>query len=344
MNGDDVRAVRFPPGNGYGAAAVNELLDRVAVELDAGRPAGPLIESATFPQRSGYEADAVDWFFGQLLAHPGGPGPAGPSGDPWPQFAVADYFTWSGPGDLARRSAEQPWVARGNYNSQVRKYFEQDCRTAWGDFGQLPGTSLWWGRAGWRRVLRTAEGQTLASLQGNALASLSMQMWSQGSSRFLTISAGGKRFTFQKTGRAQSSSPRAAEIAARSNRDIVGHFAPPGSAGSLANPRELADETGTPILYISGSNSDLNSSACITFPDQRWLRFPVRGTEPGNAIMTAVDEAGNRAVRYRAPGRIGSGIEITVHPHRELTDELVVAIAISAPWLRVYFQRPGGAA
>ena len=49
--------------------------------------------------------------------------------------------------------------------------------------------------------------------------------------------------------------------------------------------------------------------------------------------MTAVDEAGNRAVRYRIPGRLTGGIEITVHPDRELTDELVVAIAISAPWL-----------
>jgi hypothetical protein len=49
----------------------------------------------------------------------------------------------------------------------------------------------------------------------------------------------------------------------------------------LAKPRELVDETGTPILYTSGQNYDNRAWACITFPDGRWLRFLVRGTIPG---------------------------------------------------------------
>jgi hypothetical protein len=332
VNGGDVRAVRFKPGHDYYAAEVNDLLRRVATELDAGRPAGPLIKNATFRGGRGwgwgYDAEAVDWFFDQLLAHQSGTGPAGRGDDPWPDFPVAGYFTWSGPGDLAWPSAEQSRKARGEYESKVRLCFTEDCLNAWRDFGQLPGTYLWWGRAGGRWVLRTAEGQTLFSLR-------------QGYFRD-TVSAGGRRFT---QGRARSSSPDVAEIAARSTRDIEGHFsfaAKERHERRLAHPGEIRDETGTPILYISGASEDSNARACITFPDERWLRFPVRGTGPGNAIMTAVDEAGNRAVRYRAPGKPKDGVEITVHPDRELTDELVVAIAISAPWLRGQFNTPGG--
>jgi hypothetical protein len=52
--------------------------------------------------------------------------------------------------------------------------------------------------------------------------------------------------------------------------------------------------TGTPILYASGQNYNRGAGARITFPDQRWLKFPVRGTERANAIITAVDQAGTR--------------------------------------------------
>ena len=79
MNGDEVRGVRFPRGGGwrparrsaavagYDASQVDDLLRRIAVELDAGRPARPLIMSATFQLADvGYEVDAVDWFLDQL--------------------------------------------------------------------------------------------------------------------------------------------------------------------------------------------------------------------------------------------------------------------------------------
>ena len=115
--------------------------------------------------------------------------------------------------------------------------------------------------------------------------------------------------------------------------------------------RELLDETGMPILYASGRNYDHSALACITFPDQRWLRFPVRGTRQANAIMTAVNQAGNKVARYRVIGMIPgpsaphfSGlwktIEITVHPGQQLTDELALALTISAPWLCSYFDKP----
>jgi len=62
--------------------------------------------------------------------------------------------------------------------------------------------------------------------------------------------------------------------------------------------------------------------------------------------MTAVDDAGNKVVRYRI---IDQGfmlrrniVEITVHPDWRLTEELALALTISAPRLRSYFGRPGG--
>ena len=66
--------------------------------------------------------------------------------------------------------------------------------------------------------------------------------------------------------------------------------------------------------------------------------------------MTAVDQAGDEVARYRIVGsKLGltilwNAIEITVSPSQELTDELVLAIAISAPWLSSYFvsQAEGG--
>jgi hypothetical protein len=108
---------------------------------------------------------------------------------------------------------------------------------------------------------------------------------------------------------------------------------------------ELVNKTGTPILYTSGRNFDRIAGACISFPDERSLRFPVRGTRRANAIMTAVDEAGNSVIRYRlipSPGFILRRriVEIAVHPDWKLTDELVLSIAISAPWVRSYFSEP----
>ena len=62
--------------------------------------------------------------------------------------------------------------------------------------------------------------------------------------------------------------------------------------------------------------------------------------------MTAVDEAGNSVARYRIipPSFFlrRSIVEITVHPGWPLTDELVLAIAISTPWLNSYFSEPRG--
>ena len=320
MNGDEIRDVTFPRGYGcYDAAQVDALLDYLAVELDAGRPVGPRIADATFrrPGRRsrGYDTWPVDWFLDKLRTREER---AGTGADPWRDLAVANHFTRSGPG------------------------LAQECKGAWLGFDQQPGTHLRWVRVGHARwELRTAEQQTMASGPGHPGHS-----WLAPKIVQKIVRVGGRSFTAS----AGSSSQEIPEIVARSARDRDGHFvadAPrqakvgsykPSRVALAAGLSELVDETDTPMLYVSGWHYDRVDEGCVTFPDRRWLRFPVRGTRRSNGIMTAVDEGGNNVARYRVTGRgPATTVEITVHPDWKLTDERVLAIAISAPWLPQYF-------
>jgi DivIVA domain-containing protein len=364
VNGDEIRDVRFLDG-GYDAAQVDDLLRRISVELDEGRPAGPLIAGAAFrpamitPQRAGvmfrrigprgYDTEAVDWFLDQLRGPENYSEPPEMGADPWRDLPVANHFTRSGLGGLAGRSAMPSWQARREQERQDRTYLARECADAWRGFGRQPGTCLRWAWAAPARCeLRTMEAQTIASVRGN-IGSMPTFF------RPKTLRAGQRTFKFKKTAAAESSYP-IAEIAARSAQDGGGRFAaktmsspaPETEAQRWARVRfpELVDAAGTPILYSTGANIYHRARARISFSAQRWLRFPVRGTGKANAIMTAVDQAGNKVARYRIIRRglanWGNIVEITVHPGRKLTDELVLAIAVSAPWLGEYFTSPGG--
>ena len=96
----------------------------------------------------------------------------------------------------------------------------------------------------------------------------------------LSALAGGV-FTFEKIRPERSSLPGFAELVARSERDFDGRFAENRHSWVVRNDpwsgpahlvRGLVDETGTPILYTSGRNFGYRAWACISFPDQRWLR------------------------------------------------------------------------
>jgi DivIVA domain-containing protein len=307
VNGDDVRHARFI-GNGWGydAFEVDDLLRRVADAIDAGQAAGLLRENTTFrlSRSRGYDIDAVDWFFGQLRRREEHSEVAGTSTDPWRDLAVVNHYTLARPSHLADPSARPSWRARRKYMADGRKYLSEDCANAWRDFGQQPGMHLRWGQVAARRYeLRTPERQTIASYHHGSSTDV---RWPERA----TLGTGGRNFALQ---------------------------APPARSLSPADV-EIFDETGTLFFDVSGRNFETRARARVTFPRRRWLKFPVRGTQAANAIMTAVDEAGNKVVRYR----INGPVEIVVHPDRALTDELALAIAISAPWLDLYFQSPHG--
>ena len=264
------------------------------------------------------------------------------SADPWRDLAVENHGVRV---IVTERHArrEQMEQARQDWRRHVQK-----CADEWRDFSQQPGTHLRLVRAGVvRRELRTTEQQTVASLRGlqpNA------------------VSVDGRTFTWKEV--AGSSWLGIAELVRASHQegdrehfllaDAALQQISQGKADSRKPSRfvrgrlnlgELLDETGMPILYTSGTNYSFSAGARITFPDQRWLRFLVRGTGSANAVMTAVDQAGNKIVRYRVIGKLrGTSLwntmEITIHPSQPLADELVLAIAISTPWLDSFVTVP----
>ncbi|HEV2377700.1 MAG TPA: hypothetical protein VGS19_36750 [Streptosporangiaceae bacterium] len=358
MNGDTIRDTRFRLwSGGYEVNEVRDLLNRVAAEIDAGRAAGPLIQSATFRRNWalsrgwGYDVDGVDWFLGQLLACPGDYELSGQSEDPWRGHGVSservdDGFSSRGSADRALAFLHR-FLLGGPFPAQ--------CRDAWRDLPQLPGTRLWWGRTGVGRYeLRTARQQTLACLprprtQGRGRAShLPFGVWDDGPP--MSVSAAGKSYTLKSADHEDERPPLVAEIATRSLRDCLGHFARNGPAlptlRGMGFPavRELADDTGLAVLYTSGDNFFGRAYARISFQGGRWLRFLVRGTRLSNAIMTAIDQDGQRVARYRAVGGIHKrrrqSVEITVKPNWTLSAERILAITMSAPWLSSYFDQP----
>jgi hypothetical protein len=349
VNGDDVLATWFwwhaynlrgdlfpwaerDFGGSYGVREVDDLVRRVAAELDAGHSPETLIRNATFPPGSGsarYEASAVDWFLEQFLATPNPSDRAGMRLDERPDLPVANLITRRGSDDLAERPGSLSRRDRRKRQAETRRYLMEDCARAWRDFGELPGARLRWARVGLHRYeLRTAEPQTIASARG-----IGVQRWT----------AGGRTYTVEKLDTSRSPDAVAGEIAARARRDKIGHFAAAPDEITSTAPEfawALVDETGTPLLYQSGRNFAYRQYARITFPDRRWLRFWVRGTSRRDAIMTAVDQAGNKVIRYRRDAEQDHGTDIAVDPDQRLTEELVLAIAMSAPWLTSYFETP----
>jgi len=339
VNGAEVRDTWFISNSsallgGYDPGEVDDLLRRVAAELDAGRSARPLIENATFRSATGEKGcdiDAVDWFLDQILRCSDRSEPAGLSADPWRDLAVAQY-TLSGISDRT-----QP-------PKQLRKYFAEECRSAWRNFGQQPGTYLRWEQVNRLRghigefELRTADQQTIASMFRYA------GIFKVAGRSF---AVNGPEIPARST--ADSWAPGIAELAARSWRDNTGHYAAETMKNSEQRDKargisEFVDENGTPILYTTGASFWHRTHARVTFPDQQSLRFLVRGTMLRNAIMTAVDQAGNKVARYRITRRYWNSsamadAEVAVHPDRKLTDELILAITISSPWLGTYFHR-----
>jgi DivIVA domain-containing protein len=345
VNGDEVRDTRFASTRvrGYHAPEVDELLHRVAAELDAGRSPRPLIETATFQVTSRlpaisptmgaitsrYDIDAVDWFLGQLMQQEHHIPSADTGADPWCDLPVTQL------GRSAGSPPGKPTLMQLLELDKLLEWdrdFSRDCENAWRDFARLPGVTLRHGKRlrflATRYELHTAGGKTIAWREADG-----------------SVHVGERRFTHRISSRA-SWLPGVTEIAARSARDFAGHFSGQKMIGAAHDPvlSELVDEAGESALHISGENRGCRACACITFADQRRFRFLIRGTWQ-NAIMTAVDEAGRKIARYRHESddifrySKWDGMAVTVHPGQELTDALVLAIMISGQWLDSYFTR-----
>jgi DivIVA domain-containing protein len=191
---------------------------------------------------------------------------------------------------------------------QLQAYYSVKCWKSRGrDFDELPGMHLRWEWTGiTHRELRTQEKQTLVDCRGASQ---------------LTFGASGRTFAL-----------------------LGDQLVDKAKISSYGLGKYETGEARIPVLYVVGEHCGRRPGGSIRFPDQGHLQFPVQATERGNAVMTAVDEAGNRVARYRGPGTpfFRDPVEITVHPDWELTDQRALALAISAGWLRSYFSAPGG--
>ena len=50
----------------------------------------------------------------------------------------------------------------------------------------------------------------------------------------------------------------------------------------------------------------------MLFPERRWLRFPVQGTDYLNGVMRAVDESGTTLLWFRGVGQGEDVVEVKV--------------------------------
>jgi hypothetical protein len=284
----------------------------------------------------GYDIAAVDWFLEELLRREDQPEPDQMAADPWRDVPVANHFTWPGPGWPGEPSGNLTRRARRVNRAEARHYLLEECQRGWRGFDLLPGVHLW-RNGGWPRLkdeLRTAEQQAIATV------------------RPPTITTGGRNFTWKEVRRERYSDPVIAEIIASAIQDSSGHFdaetsrriqqARQGEGWEvLPGLWELIDDAGAPILYVTGMALYGTGMEGISFPDQRRLRFRIRGAHSTNGIMTAVDQAGNRIARYRITSHadgVGPGkTAITVNPSWELADDLVLAITAAADWLTAAF-------
>jgi hypothetical protein len=155
------------------------------------------------------------------------------------------------------------------------------------------------------------------------------------------VRVGGRAFTWQRI--SQSAWPRTAVTFG------AGFPAAGDPEGSGKDPRAmvLVDPHGLPVLCSGGQNFDHRAGTYIRLAGGRWFQFPVRGRNCRTAIMTALDQDGNKAALYRmvrADGKFPAPrqAEITVHPDQGITDELLLVLAVSAPWLWTYLLRDSG--
>ena len=106
------------------------------------------------------------------------------------------------------------------------------------------------------------------------------------------------------------------------------------------NCRTVVANRARVVATKTGVHKNCKALATIRF-QEHCLRLPVRGTNLGNAVMSAVDESGNTMLRLRAL----NDIEVIVHPAFDATAEVRLFVAMAWGSLVEYFEIPaqGGA-
>jgi DivIVA domain-containing protein len=224
----------------------------------------------------------------------------GVPGEPW-SSPMANYATWP--------VAEDPPHSHGQLAGWLVRHYDEE----WTRFPDLQGAHLQWAatRLG-NRELSTSDGEVIAIVS-------------------------------QHFGRAGPYGVLRVET--QSDRYDLRHL------GKRKDCRcELIDTSGRPKFTLTGYNflwrakaeiSDWSSAGAT-------LRFPARGSRRSNAVMTATDlPSGQRLAKFRSQLRpvgvtalLTPPIDVVVHPAVELSPQVVLMIAMTAPFVRTFFDTP----
>jgi hypothetical protein len=119
-------------------------------------------------------------------------------------------------------------------------------------------------------------------------------------------------------------------------------------AGGVSKLVEVT--TGRQAFITTGTHLDHHTDGTIELPGHGTFGFPVHGTSPSNAVMSAVDESGKSQLHYRIGDpklavktwqRLDS-VEVVIAPECQVRMESVLLlIAASSSWLRTYFEQGG---
>jgi hypothetical protein len=344
MKSADLRRVRFVrEERGYDAFEVEQLLLRVAEAIDADESPRTLIEDCRLSiARRGCTKGDVDLLLDEVLADASESAYWTARVDRWREFDVGNRIL---PTDNTTIAIPNSPAARQGPTERRRP----SAKNEWEDLDRSEGTHLRYVDS-LLTARRLEADRLLATIRSSQLTLR------------LTLARNGKSYTLRRVSQDRRSEPqigRHAELSRDASRGRYAngaesdHMDPPwarpfwrfvvnnpgGRSGDQIS--ELTDDSiGSPVLWYSGNNFHYKATTLISLPDGRWFRFPVRGQTRGAAVMTAVDESLNRVIRYKKVRPFSSHIKVVVNPHFTLTDDIVLAIALTAPLVSRYFNTP----
>lgn len=197
--------------------------------------------------------------------------------------------------------------------SDARRQAQSDTAHEWQAFPELPGTHLSWRRTGLFAVdLLAPNGLVWASVDCPRLYS----------NHGAVINAHGRTYEMRSSGK---------------SKDQI---------------NELVDvANGATVMTMTGIRYGGRATTRLSTPSDVSLTFPVTGSVT-TATMSAIDDAGDRLIRYRVNKPKGGvwaigavldliPVEVVVTDVAESIPSLALVIAATSGFVRSFFRRPG---
>ena len=199
-------------------------------------------------------------------------------------------------------------------SADAKRQAQADLEREWQSFPELPGTHLLWRRTGLFAV-------DLLAPNGDVWASVDCPKWY--ADHGAVISALGRTYEVRRIGK---------------SRDLVKELV------------EVANDA--TVMTMTGIHYGGRATTRLSTPDDLSLTFPVTGSNAPRATMSAVNDAGDRLVRYRVNKPKGGvwaigpvldliPVEVVVMDGAESIPSLALLIAVTSGYVRSFFRSPG---